>query len=152
MTSDDDLTVKSVVASVLDAAEKISGHKTGFEKFADGRGYIPVSQGMEKVTGALTFVCRMLENRVTATGRFQNSVHVEVSGDAPTSRQEVDFDLPIPCGILASTLARSVLDREHWLLVDGEWDADRDFEYPAYLGVDECDKELSNMVVKHHVL
>lgn len=59
------------------------------------------------------------------------------------------FDVPIPCGVLCSTLARAAANENKWMLVNGNWHFDRDFEHLVLLGVENTDPELLSLVAKH---
>lgn len=90
------------------------------------------------MVGVVSVICALLEDRVRATGRFR------VFGVKPESGegQEVEFDLPIPFGVVCSTLLRENLNKPNHLLVHDSWRFDRNYNMPVVLGVQENEHHL----------
>lgn len=135
---DKSLTSESEVGSILDAAERVSGKDFYFKSFSTGTAKIPTINGMEYLLGGLLLVCTLLADRVTPTGRFRNCV-MKKTEEEGAIRQKVDFDIPIPVGVASCTLARSVKQVRHAMLIDSNWKSDVNCSRPTICGIIDDD-------------
>lgn len=105
---------------------------------------------MKKLLGPLLLVSCLLVGRLKHSGRFLKSIY-----DGFEEKQQVKMDIPLPAGLLCSTLAKGTLHEQHFMLHLTSnrvgWDNRKDYTYPVVLGdyryYREFVKEMQNFKI-----